>query len=112
MKTAALLLSFLLPLSIQAGTQPGKKYPPGSWQPANPDTNAEAAARFAIEQKSRESATPITLVSIVSLERQVVAGLNYKLRLAVTENSKVREALATVWQKPDGSLTLTAWDWL
>lgn len=112
MKKAILLLALLLHVPVQAGTQPGQKYPPGSWQPAKPDANAESAARFAIEQKSRESAVPLALVRIVSLERQIVAGINYKLRVAVTENSKLREALATVWQKPDGTLALTAWDWL
>jgi len=43
-------------------------------------------------------------------ERQVVAGLNYRLEIEVADGSKHLKARAVVWKKLDGSLALTAWE--
>jgi hypothetical protein len=78
-------------------------------------TNAEvvAAAQFAIKA---QAATPeqkivITLVELLSVRQQVVAGMNYRLRLKVKVDGTVKEAEAVVWRKLSGEHELTSWTW-
>jgi hypothetical protein len=47
----------------------------------------------------------ITLTSLDSVRQQVVAGINYRLDLTLSDSSRVR---ATVWKKLDGSFELTS----
>ena len=46
----------------------------------------------------------VTLTSLDAVQQQVVAGLNYRLDLTLSDGSKVR---ATVWKKLDGTFELT-----
>jgi cystatin-C len=75
-----------------------------------------AAAQFAVKTQalSVERAPVITLVEILKAEQQVVAGMNYRLRLKVKVDETVREAKAVVWRqawrKPD-PYRLTSWAW-
>lgn len=81
-------------------------------------TNAEviAAAQFAVKAQSEapEQKADIALVEILSAQQQVVAGMNYRLRLKVKVDGKDREAEAVVWwqawRKPD-PYRLTSWTW-
>ncbi|MFZ4775184.1 MAG: hypothetical protein ACOYM3_07475 [Terrimicrobiaceae bacterium] len=50
------------------------------------------------------------MIEIVKAERQVVAGLNYRLTILVSNDSKRLKVRAVVWEKLDGSLSLTSWD--
>jgi hypothetical protein len=86
-------------------------------------TNKEvcAAAAFAIkaqqnalqENKGTEP-VKLELVRIVQAKQQVVAGMNYRLKLKVKLNGKEKTAEAVVWwqawRKPD-PYKLTAWTW-
>jgi hypothetical protein len=113
MKTPATLLAIALAAPLHAGSTNQKTTPPvGAYQPANPDPDAENAARFAIARTATTESTTLRLERILSLEKQVVAGLNFKLHLAVSDGARTREALAIVWQKLDGELELTSWKWL
>jgi hypothetical protein len=80
-----------------------------------------AAAAFAIKaqrkamQEKKETALPkLELVKILHAEQQVVAGINYRLKLKVTLNGKEKTAEAVVWwqawRKPD-PYQLTSWTW-
>ena len=76
----------------------------------------KAAAEFAIARQARTTATnlpalKIELVEIVRAEQQVVAGMNYRLRLKVRVKDEVREAEAVVWRKLSGKFKLTSWTW-
>lgn len=93
---------------------------PGAYAPASvTDPNVQAAARFALnaEQeallKAGESAT-LELVDIVGAEQQVVAGVNYRLRLRVRRNGQAQDAEALVWwqawRTPD-PYQLNSWRW-
>jgi hypothetical protein len=83
------------------------------------DPNVQAAARFAIDAeqqallKAGESGT-LDLVAILGAEQQVVAGINYRLRLRVRRNGQAQDAEALVWwqawRKPD-PYQLTSWQW-
>jgi cystatin-C len=73
------------------------------------DKGAVAAADFAIEAKKKTD--KIALDKIVKAESQVVAGINYRLLLAVKTDDGVRQAEVVVWHKLDRSNELTRWDW-
>ena len=78
-----------------------------------------AAAEFAITaqeevMKDKDESTAITLVKILGAEKQVVAGMNYRLDLEVTVNGETKAAEAVVWlqswRNPD-PYRLTSWKW-
>jgi hypothetical protein len=86
-------------------------------------TNQEvtAAAAFAIQaqqaaMQEKKDAKParLELVAIQQAEQQVVAGMNYRLRLKVKVNGQAQTAEAIVWwqawRKPD-PYRLTSWTW-
>jgi hypothetical protein len=94
----------------------------GGYAPASvKDKQVKAAADAAVktetlvlhEDRLTRKST-LKLVSIESAEQQVVAGINYRLRLKVKLDGKVREAEAVVWwqswRKPE-AYRLTAWSW-
>lgn len=94
----------------------------GGFTPASPkDKQVKAAAAAAVktetfvlhEDRVTRKST-LKLVSIVSAEQQVVAGMNYRLRLKVKLDGKERDAEALVWwqawRKPE-PFRLTAWTW-
>lgn len=80
-----------------------------------------AAAAFAIKaqqsamQEKKDLQPPtLELVKISQAEQQVVAGMNYRLKLKVKWNGKEKTAEALVWwqawRKPD-PYQLTEWTW-
>ena len=86
-------------------------------------TNKEVvvAAAFAIEAEEKAmqgekdaKAAKLELVEILSASQQVVAGINYRLKLKVMLNGKEKEAEAVVWwqawREPD-PYQLTSWTW-
>jgi hypothetical protein len=78
-------------------------------------TNAEvvAAAQFAIKAQAATSEQKIiiTLVELLSARQQVVAGMNYRLRIKVKTDGKVKEAEVVVWRKLSDEHELTSWTW-
>ncbi len=83
-------------------------------------TNAEvvAAAHFAVQEQEktlRGSNSKLSLIAIVSAEQQVVAGMNYRLKLKVKRDGKELTAEATVWWQAwnkEAPYKLTSWIWL
>ena len=65
-------------------------------------------------QKPEGEAPKLELVTILGAEKQVVAGMNYRLQLRVNLNGQEKIATATVcwqaWRKP-APYELTAWSW-
>lgn len=85
---------------------------PGGWSKASTtDEHVRKAAQVAVDVAARSSGKPITLVSIDSAEQQVVAGMNYSLKLTVRVAGKNRSADATVWWQAWRPVPyeLTAW---
>lgn len=78
-------------------------------------TNAEivAAARFAVKTQTAkpEQKDAVTLVAIRSAQQQVVAGMNYQVRLKVKAGGKAKDAEIVVWHKLSGEYELTSWEW-
>jgi predicted neuraminidase len=77
----------------------------GFSQAANTDAEVLKAAQFAVKAHDAK----LTLQSVNAAEQQVVAGINYKLRLTTSDG---RKADAVVWRKLDGSHELISWQWI
>lgn len=76
------------------------------------DPEVLAAAKFAVGEQAKRKGVAVELVAVESVEQQVVAGMNYKLRLSVKIDGKAQQVTATVWRKvPDAAgYALTSWE--
>jgi hypothetical protein len=74
------------------------------------------AASFAVraQEKVNGNTSRLELVEILEAESQVVAGMNFRLKLKVKLNGKERTAEAVVWwqawRKPE-PYQLRSWNW-
>lgn len=85
---------------------------PGGWSSAPADDRrVQLAAQNAVTAQSSSEGRPLELKSIATAERQVVAGINYRLQLVVTKDGVDAPASAIVWGKLNGSYELTSWTW-
>lgn len=91
-------------------TKPDHHAIPGGYSPVKIDSEMRKAAAFAVKTQAEATGRPLQLVDIVKAERQVVAGLNFRLEIEVADGSKHLNAHVVVWKKLDGSLALTSWD--
>jgi hypothetical protein len=83
---------------------------PGGFAKAEFDVQTREVAAFAVGQISKRLNESLDLKGIVSAERQVVAGLNYRLVLTLTKHNQPFRVRAAVWRKLDGSMELTSWN--
>ncbi len=110
-----------LAFCIVAG--PAQESMPGGFSKASV-SNKEVvnAAAFAIKAQEKAMHDPkspqagkLELVKIVEARQQVVAGVNYRLKLKVKVDGKEKQAEAVVWwqawRKPD-PYRLTSWKWI
>ena len=72
------------------------------------DKDVLAAADFAVKTQSEENDS-IELISIERAEKQIVAGSNYKLCLAVNSQEEQQEATAVVHQNLQNEFSLSSW---
>ena len=104
--TAALLASWLI---TSAFVPRGLAQLPGGFTAVSKrDAQTQAATKFAVTAHDAK----LQFQSIEKAERQVVAGLNYRLTLKVADNGVSRLAEAVVWHKLDGKHELTSWKWI
>ena len=82
----------------------------GGYSQAEIDPEVQKVAKFAVKAQAKATGKPLQLVKILKAERQVVAGLNYRIEIEVADGSKHLKARAVVWKKLDGSLALTSWE--
>lgn len=86
---------------------------PGAYQTAasiGPDERAAASA--AVSARAVQEKLPLKLLTIERVERQVVAGLNFRLRLRVELGGQPRMVEAVVYRNLQGQHQLTSWQWL
>ena len=83
---------------------------PSGYSTAEIDYEVSKVAKFAVKTQTEATGKPLRLVKILKAERQVVAGLNYRLEIEVADGSKNLKARAVVWKKLDGSLAMTSWE--
>lgn len=72
------------------------------------DKTVVATAIFAVKTQVKKDVS-LKLISIERAERQVVAGANYRLCMAVNSKNKRREATAVVYQNLQNKFSLTSW---
>jgi len=107
------LLALALVSTAFANDNPAKTKQPtlaGGYSQAEIDSEVRKVAEFAVKTQAEATGKPLQLVKILKVERQVVAGLNYRLEMEVADGSKHVNAHAVVWKKLDGSLALTSWE--
>lgn len=107
---ALLVAAFLLAAVHPSAARQGRPPKTGAYSnvPLG-DSSVKAVAAFAVAELNKT--TPVTLVKIQSARRQVVAGMNYDLRLRVRSGRRNRVAHVIVWHKLDGSYVLTSTSW-
>lgn len=102
--TAALLV--VVGCKSSAPEQPNYK-PVGSYNAAPTDDDVRAAADAAVRAAFPDGKAE--LVSIEKAERQVVAGLNYRMTMVVRHNGAERTYATVVWRKLDGTHDVASW---
>lgn len=92
--------------------------PGGHFSAPAKDERVSNAAKFAVEAQAKiireqpgQKSIKLELVRVVSATQQVVAGMNYRLKLKVKENGRERDAEACVYLKLSGEQELTSWNW-
>ena len=107
------LLALSLSL-VSTGIADDKPPPPdktalaGGYSSIEISSEVRKVAEFAVKTQAEVTGRPLRLVKILKVERQVVAGLNFRLELEVADGSKTFNARAVVWKKLDGSLSLSS----
>lgn len=84
---------------------------PGSYQAAEVNEEVRGIARFAVREARRQTGGKLKLLAVLGCERQVVAGMNYRLRLKLRRAGEPALASALVFAALDGSHTLVTWQW-
>ena len=86
---------------------------PGAWSSTDAwHEEVQEAARFAVQTYAVGQRSRVLYKDVLVAEQQVVAGLNFKLRLQVQHDKTVRRAQVTVWRQLSGQYQLTEWVWL
>jgi hypothetical protein len=108
---ACLLLSSIAYASDRESNSVNKPIPGGWSSVAVDDARVKIAAQHAVAAQAANDSAELKLLAIEDAQRQVVAGINYKLKLSVTKGDRQQRAIATVWGKLNGTYELTAWGW-
>lgn len=107
-RALATTLAICLAPGLQASDAVTGAYTKGNTK----DAAVAQAAQFALKQQSSQSGQPHTLQQIVQAQTQVVAGLNYRLCMKVSQGQppKTLTVMATVYQNLSQEWQLTQWD--
>jgi hypothetical protein len=101
----------VFPGAIAAGNIASKGLP-GGYAPAKLTEDVKAAAEFAVQEEAKRESIPLNLARIPKAEKQIVAGINYRLLLVVERSGSTREANVVVFRGLDSRYSLTSWEWL
>ena len=97
--------------AITAGSVPSTGLP-GGYAPAKLTEDVKTAADFAVREEAKREAVELKLVSISKGEKQIVAGINYRLVLMVERSGSTRVAKVVVFRDLKSRYRLTSWEWL
>jgi hypothetical protein len=93
-------------------SQPTETSITGGWTKVSvQDENVLKAAEAAVKSASRNSGKPVTLVSIDHASQQVVAGMNYALKLTVKVGGTSQKAETKLWWQPWRPVPFEVTDW-
>jgi hypothetical protein len=84
----------------------------GGWTQADTfNADVQEAARFAVQKQAVLTQSRLIYKDVLSAQTQIIAGLNFQLKVSVTEQDLPRYAKVTVWRNLQSQYTLTQWDW-
>jgi len=104
-------LSGIILLAIAVLTIPVKNLP-GGYSAVGLTDDIKAAAEFAVQQQAKRDAVVLNLSDISKTERQIVAGVNYRLDVVVKGSGSARKARVVVFKDLKSHYKLTSWEWL
>lgn len=107
----AATLSGMSLLAIPAPPVPFENLP-GGYSAVEITDDVKAAAEFAVQEQSKREAAVLELSEISNAERQIVAGVNYRLGIVVKGNGSERKARVVVFKDLKSHYKLTSWEWL
>ncbi|HKS26586.1 MAG TPA: cystatin domain-containing protein [Pyrinomonadaceae bacterium] len=116
MKKSLRLVTSILALSVslycaQAAPAQQEVIAGGYTQISNSSQEVVSAARFAAREQGPKQGDIIFVDSIKSAERQVVAGVNYRLLMKVwLSTGKLQDVRAVIHKNLDDEYSLTSWD--
>ena len=84
----------------------------GGYSTVGLSDDIKAAAEFAVQEQAKRHAVVLELSDISKAERQIVAGVNYRLDVVVKGNGSARKARVVVFKDLKSHYKLTAWEWL
>ncbi len=109
----AIVIMSVIVLSL--GISPAHAQDAGSYTKAETDdSEVAAAANFAVKARQKalrktDKDANVSLTEITSASKQVVAGINYKMRLKVNINYKDQVVEVVVWKKLSDEYELSSW---
>lgn len=85
---------------------------PGGYSTIGLSDDAKAAAEYAVQEQAKLEAAVLKLTDISRAERQIVAGVNYRLDIVVTVNGSERKARIVVFKDLKSHYQVASWEWL
>ena len=85
---------------------------PGGYSATALTEDVKTAAEFAVQEQSKRQAATLKLSNIFKAEKQIVAGVNYRLDIMVKQGRLVRGAKVVVFRDLKSHYKLTSWKWL
>jgi hypothetical protein len=98
-------------LAIPASPIPVKNLP-GGYAAVGLTDDVKAAAEFAVQEQANREVVVLKLSDISKAERQIVAGVNYRLDVVVKGSVSARKARLVVLKDLKSHYKLTSWEWL
>ena len=99
-------------IALVAATTAAAQVPGGFREADVKSKEVVAAAEAAVKAQRLSEKGKLDLAAVLKAESQVVAGVNYKLKLLLAVDGGTREADAVVWSKLDRTYQLSSWKWL
>jgi hypothetical protein len=84
----------------------------GGWTQADTfNEDVQEAARFAVQKQAVLTQSRLIYKDVLTAQTHIASGLNFQLKVSVTEQELPRYAKVTVWRNLQSQYTLTQWDW-
>jgi hypothetical protein len=84
----------------------------GGWTQADTfNEDVQEAARFAVQKQAVLTQSRLIYKDVLTAQTHIASGLNFQLKVSVTEQDLPRYAKVTVWRNLQSQYTLTQWDW-
>ena len=85
----------------------------GGWTQADTfNEDVQEAARFAVQKHAVSKQSRLIYKDVLSAQTQIVAGLNFQMKVLVIEDHLSRSAMVFVSRNLQNQYTLTHWNWM